>query len=32
MMDAIEKHGRKPGDSPVNDWDAALNPESEDHE
>ncbi len=27
MMDAIEKHGRKRGDGPINDWDAKLNPD-----
>jgi len=31
MMDAIEKSGRKPEDGPINEWDANLNPNPEDH-
>jgi len=31
MMEAIEKAGRKPGDGPINEWDAMLNPAPEDH-
>tara|TARA_R110001606_G_C15325199_1_gene645002 strand:+ start:256 stop:1455 length:1200 start_codon:yes stop_codon:yes gene_type:complete len=31
MMDAIEKAGRKPEDGPINEWDAKLNPNPEDH-
>lgn len=32
MMEAIEKHGRKPGDGPINEWDAMLNPDPEDRD
>lgn len=31
MMEAMEKAGRKPGDGPINEWDAMLNPDPEDH-
>jgi hypothetical protein len=31
MMDALANASRKPGDGPINEWDARLNPDPKDH-